>query len=119
MAAYLVADYDALARAALTAQHVGVIHRKRAEQTLRQAGRALRRVFGMAVTWREDLPVTRADLRQGTDQGIAARAAMGVALPYLGHFFCGHRGAGGDGGVAARGGGRDVAGRPCASGGDS
>jgi len=52
MGAYLVADFDGLSRAVLTARHLGLIDRLRSDEILRGAGRAIRRTFNYALEWR-------------------------------------------------------------------
>ncbi len=74
MAAYLCADFDALACAVLTARHVGLLAREDAERTLRQAVRSVRRAFLLASRYRQ-LGVTRDEM--GTTAAQSARTAMG------------------------------------------
>ena len=72
MGAYLVADYDALARSVFTARHIGLIDRNIAENTLNAAGRAIRRTFVLSSQWKFT-GVVREDLLQ---QNQAAQRAM-------------------------------------------
>ncbi|MBP1152233.1 PFL_4669 family integrating conjugative element protein [Methylocaldum sp. RMAD-M] len=76
MGAYLIADYDELARTVLTARHVGLIDRDKAQEMLNGAGRAIRRTFQLVTAWRYT-GVTRDDLRQMTQAAARARALMG------------------------------------------
>jgi len=74
--AHLVAEYDQLVRAVLTAQHIGVMTRDDAERVLALNGRQLRRAFlspmGYHLTG-----ITRADVIQGTVRKSQAQASMG------------------------------------------
>ena len=74
--AHLVAQYDRLVRAALTAQHIGVMTRDDAARVLAFGGRQLRRAFlspmGYHLTG-----ITRADVIQGTVRKSQAQASMG------------------------------------------
>jgi integrating conjugative element protein (TIGR03761 family) len=76
MGAWLLADMDALALAALTARHVGLINRDDSERMLGEAGRAVRRAFATAQGYRATA-VKREDLRQGTRRAERAKQAMG------------------------------------------
>ena len=79
MGAYLIADYDELVRAVLTARHVGLLARDTAEQMLQRGGRSVRRTFVIPIQWKH-CAINRDDVRQDTPRGRAAREAMG-ALP--------------------------------------
>lgn len=79
MGAYLIADFDDLVRAVLTARHVGLIPRDAAEKTLQQGGRTVRRTFVIPMDWKH-CAIDRDDVREDTPRGRLARAAMG-ALP--------------------------------------
>jgi integrating conjugative element protein (TIGR03761 family) len=72
MGAYLVADYDALARSVFTARHIGLIARNVAENTLNITGRAIRRTFVLSSQWKFT-GVVREDLLQ---QNQAAQRAI-------------------------------------------
>lgn len=74
--AYLVADYDSLVRAVLTAQHVGLMPREDAERRLALGGRAVRRAYSSPVGY-TFFGITREDMVQGTARALEARAAMG------------------------------------------
>lgn len=79
MGAYLVADYDVLTRAVLTARHLGLIDRVRSEEILRAAERAIRRMFNYTAEWRFT-GVNREDIRQMNQNAQRARELMG-AMP--------------------------------------
>ena len=76
MGAYLIADYDELVRAVLTARHVGLLARDTAEQMLQRGGRTVRRTFVIPTQWKH-CAISRNDLRLDTPRGHAAREAMG------------------------------------------
>lgn len=76
MGAYLIADYDALARHVLTARHVGLLAREEAERLLQRGGRPIRRAFCLPLQWKH-CAIDRDDLRLNTERAQAARAAMG------------------------------------------
>lgn len=76
MGAYLIADYDELVRAVLTARHVGLLARDTAEQMLQRGGRTVRRTFMIPTQWKH-CAISRDDLRLDTPRGRAAREAMG------------------------------------------
>lgn len=76
MGAYLIADYDELVCAVLTARHVGLLPRETAEQMLHQGGRAIRRALLIPTQWKH-CAVARADARQGNQRAETAREAMG------------------------------------------
>jgi integrating conjugative element protein (TIGR03761 family) len=71
MGAYLVADYDALARAVFTARHIGLIDRGLSEQLLQITGKAIRRTFTLASQWKFT-GITRDDIQ--ANNPIAERA---------------------------------------------
>lgn len=74
--AYLLADYDALVRAALTARHVGLMDSQTSEKLLAQGGRVLRSAYETAKGYRY-MGITRVDLAQGTAKARKAQEAMG------------------------------------------
>ena len=74
--AHLVAHYDRLVRAVLTARQIGVMTRKDAEPLLASGGRQLRRAFLSASGYRL-MGVTREDLFQCTARSAQAQASMG------------------------------------------
>ncbi len=76
MGAYLIADYDALVRRALTARHVGLLTREAAERLLQRGGRLIRRAFCLPLQWKH-CAIDRDDVRQNTQRAQAARATMG------------------------------------------
>ena len=76
MGAYLLADFDALVRAILTARHVGLMDRDTSERLLHEGGRAVRRAFNAAKGYRF-LAVKREDLRQETAKAQHAREVLG------------------------------------------
>lgn len=79
MGAYLLADYDVLARAILTGRHIGLFDRDTSERMLREGGRIVRRAFNTAQGYKY-LGVCREDLRQGTQKAGRATDMLG-ALP--------------------------------------
>lgn len=76
MGAYLIADYDDLARAVLTGRHVAVIDRDKSQEILNGAGRAIRRTFQLVTGWRYT-GVIREDLRQMNQAAARAKELMG------------------------------------------
>lgn len=76
MGAYVIADYDELVRAALTARHVGLLPRDSTELMLQRSGRTVRRTFGIPTQWKH-CAVNRDDVRQDTPRGRTARETMG------------------------------------------
>ena len=76
MGAYLIADYDALALATLTTQHVGVLSRETSEALIRDSARRIRRIFTIPMGWKH-LAVTREDVRQQNLRAQQAREIMG------------------------------------------
>ena len=78
--AWLLAAYDALVCAVLTARHVGVLPRDEAQQRLQHGGRCARRVFSSPLGYRLT-GVTRRDVEQGTARALQAREAMGELPP--------------------------------------
>jgi integrating conjugative element protein (TIGR03761 family) len=77
MGAYLLSDYDELARTVLTAQHCAVIDRQRAGELIRACGNAVRRVYQLPAAWRRT-DITRDDVRHGTDAAVNAAHLMGA-----------------------------------------
>lgn len=75
-AARLVGNYDDLARAVLSARHVGLVTRAEAEQLLHRGGRVVRHALQSPVGYRL-LGVTREDLKQGTAKALQAHEMMG------------------------------------------
>lgn len=80
MGAYLVADFDGLSRAVLTARHLGLIDRMRSDEILRGASRAIRRTFNYAVEWRST-GVTRANFKAMNAKAQRAQNLMGEIPP--------------------------------------
>jgi len=78
--AQLLATYDGLARAVLTARHVGLLNRGEAERLLHQGARPVRRGFASAMGY-QSMGLTRTDVAQGTATAERARAAMGEIPP--------------------------------------
>jgi len=74
--AQLVAAYDRLVRAVLTAKHIGVMTRDDAARVLAFGGRQLRRAFLSPLGYRLT-GVTREDICQGTARYSKAQASMG------------------------------------------
>ena len=77
MGAYLLSDYDELARTVLTAHHCAVIDRQRAGELIRACGNAVRRVYQLPAAWRRT-DITRDDVRRGTDAAVNAAQMMGA-----------------------------------------
>lgn len=76
MGAWLLADFDELVLAVLTARHVGLINRDASERMLGEGGRAVRRAYATAQGYRATA-VKREDLRGGTRRAERAQQAMG------------------------------------------
>jgi integrating conjugative element protein (TIGR03761 family) len=76
MGAYLIADYDELVRAILTAQHVGLLSREAGEAMIWGSTRQVRRIFTIPVGWKP-LAVTREDVRQQNSSAQQAPEIMG------------------------------------------
>lgn len=74
--AYLLADFDKLVRAVLTARHVGLMDLQTSERLLAQGGKQLRSAYEAAKGYRY-MGATREDLVQGTAKAAKAREAMG------------------------------------------
>lgn len=74
--AHLISAYDRLARAALSARHVGLVTGEEAERVLREGGRPIRRAFLSPLGYRFT-GVTRQDLEAGTAKARQAKDAMG------------------------------------------
>ena len=75
-AAHLVAAYDRLVRAVLTARHIGVLTRDDAARVLAFGGRQLRRAFLSPLGYRLT-GITREDVSQGTARYSKAQASLG------------------------------------------
>ena len=73
--AHLLAAYDKLVRAVLTAQHIGVMPRDDAERVLAFTGRQLRRTFLSPMGYRLT-GISRADVFQETFKHAQARSSM-------------------------------------------
>ena len=76
MAAYLIGDFDTLARTALTARHGGLLTRPQTEQLLHESARRIRRVLQMPDRW-QDFRLTRNDVRQNTPAAQEAVTVLG------------------------------------------
>jgi integrating conjugative element protein (TIGR03761 family) len=74
--AHLLANYDQLVRAVLTAQHIGVVTRADGERFAATGGRQLRRAFLSPLAYRLT-GITRQDVAQGTAKSAQAYASMG------------------------------------------
>jgi integrating conjugative element protein (TIGR03761 family) len=74
--AYLLADFDKLVRAVLTARHVGLMDLQTSERLLAQGGKQLRSAYEAAKGYRY-MGATREDLMQGTAKAVKAREVMG------------------------------------------
>ncbi|MGY6275028.1 PFL_4669 family integrating conjugative element protein [Methylomonas sp. MgM2] len=76
MGAYLIADYDALARSVFTARHIALIDRAVAEQLLQVTGKAIRRTFNLASQWKFT-GVTREDVLAQSANALKAIGLLG------------------------------------------
>ncbi|MFA7254431.1 MAG: AcaB family transcriptional regulator, partial [Patescibacteria group bacterium] len=76
MGAYLIADYDALARSVFTARHIALIDRAVAEQLLQVTGKAIRRTFNLASQWKFT-GVTREDVLAQNPNALKAIGFLG------------------------------------------
>lgn len=76
MGAYLIADYDALARSVFTARHIALIDRTVAEQLLQVTGKAIRRTFNLASQWKFT-GVTREDVLAQNPNALKAIGFLG------------------------------------------
>ncbi len=80
MGAYLLSDYDELARSVLTAQHCALVGRDQAGELIRGGGNAVRRVYQLPTVWRRT-DITRDEVRKGTDAASNAAQLMGALPP--------------------------------------
>lgn len=78
--AYLVARFDELVRAIMTARHVGLLTRDSAERLLHQGGRQVRGAYNAPLGYKY-LGITREDIAQGNAKATQARALMGDIPP--------------------------------------
>lgn len=76
MGAYLVAEYDALACAMLTAWHIGLMDREPKHAMIKANSRLIRRVFYLSTRW-HFTGVTRSAMTAGEPASIEAKAKMG------------------------------------------
>jgi integrating conjugative element protein (TIGR03761 family) len=76
MGAYLIADYDALARSVFTARHIALIDRAVAEQLLQVTGKAIRRTFNLASQWKFT-GVIRDDVLAQNPNALRAQGLLG------------------------------------------
>ncbi len=76
LGSYLIADYDQLVLAILTARHTSLLSRAESEKLLESGGHLVRRVFH-AVHGYRFMGVSREDVRQGTAKAAAAAKALG------------------------------------------
>ena len=74
--AYLLADYDSLVRAVLTAKHVGLINKKEGNAVIESAAHNIRSVFTIPSGYKY-LAIKRADIHQGLARAEEARKLMG------------------------------------------
>ncbi len=81
-AARILADFDMLVRAVLTARHTGLMDRREAERCLVLGTRALRRAMGTALGYKYE-GVKRQDLREGNAQAQKAHERMGEVPPEI------------------------------------
>ncbi len=80
MGAYLLADYDRLVRAVLTAKHVALINREQGYRLVSKGAYYIRSVFVIPSTYKY-LAIKREDVRQGTKRALDARQLMGELPP--------------------------------------
>lgn len=76
MGAYLLSDYDELARSVLTAQHCALVDRDRAGGLIRTGGNAVRGVYQLPTAWRRT-DMTREEMHKGSDAAVNAAQLMG------------------------------------------
>jgi integrating conjugative element protein (TIGR03761 family) len=74
--AYLLADYDTLVRAVLTARHVGLMDSRNSEKLLAEGGRYLRAAYEAGRGYRY-MGIKRVDLVQGTAKAHRAIETLG------------------------------------------
>jgi integrating conjugative element protein (TIGR03761 family) len=74
--AHLLAEYDRLARLALTSRFLGILEPSRAASFLRQGGRAVRSAFDSVNGYRR-FDIDRDAVMAGTPAALRARVAMG------------------------------------------
>jgi len=75
-ASILLAEFDQLARCVLSAKYAGLMSPPEADIVLRQAGKALRRIFMRPFNWKH-LRLTREAVKQQTEVAQQAFQAMG------------------------------------------
>ena len=80
MGAYLLSDYDELARGVLTAQHCALVGRDQAGELIRAGGNAVRRAYQLPTVWRRT-DITRDEARKATDAAANAAQLMGALPP--------------------------------------
>lgn len=78
MGAYLIADYDELVLALLTARHIGLLDRDQSEEMIQQGASIVRRTFMSSAGWK-NTGVTRGDFFIPSSDG-KAKAEKAVAL---------------------------------------
>ena len=78
--AWLLARYDALACAVLTARHVGLRTSQQSMQLLHHAARQVRRAFSSPLGFRL-MRVTRTDITRGSVKAAQAQSVMGALPP--------------------------------------
>jgi|CXWL01.1.fsa_nt_gi integrating conjugative element protein (TIGR03761 family) len=76
MGAYLVSNYDVLARTVFTARHIGLLDRLTTDRILHETGTAIRRAFNEASGWKFT-GVTRTDLEQNNQNAKRAFSLFG------------------------------------------
>jgi len=76
MGAYLVSNYDVLARTVFTARHIGLLDRLTTDRILHETGTAIRRAFNEATGWKFT-GVTRTDLEQNNQNAKRAFSLFG------------------------------------------
>jgi integrating conjugative element protein (TIGR03761 family) len=76
LGAYLIHDYDVLARMVFTARHIGLLDSDTARKVMHEAGKGIRRSFGLSTHWKFT-GVTRDDLVAGNLNAQRALAEFG------------------------------------------
>jgi integrating conjugative element protein (TIGR03761 family) len=80
MGAYLVADFDGLALAVLTAMHCGLIDREKGYELLNGGSRAIRRTFNLTLSWRRT-GITRQEVREESGVALELEERFGKLPP--------------------------------------
>ena len=73
---YLLADFDYFTTVAMTAAHIAIMPRQEVRNLVEQAAHLVRSVFGLIQRY-QDAGVSRADIKAGTANALAAIARFG------------------------------------------